>query len=94
MMADCQQEYIKVSGKVLNAETKRPIAGANVTVRDTNNRTFTDKNGKFVLSAKKGDIIAIIGKGAEKYNIDKDGYHDFDEKAIINSALKKRKAIF
>lgn len=47
-----------------------------------------------ILSAKKGDIIAIIGKGAEKYNIDKDGYHDFDEKAIINSALKKRKAIF
>lgn len=47
-----------------------------------------------ILSAKKGDIVAIIGKGAEKYNIDKDGYHDFDEKAIINSALKKRKVIF
>lgn len=46
-----------------------------------------------ILSADDGDIVAVIGKGAEKYNIDKDGYHAFDEKKIIYSALKKRKAL-
>ena len=43
-----------------------------------------------ILSAKDGDTVAIIGKGPEKYNIDKNGYHHFDEREIIMSALKKR----
>ncbi len=44
-----------------------------------------------IVSAKKGDTVAVIGKGREKYNIDKQGYHPFDEKAIIDAALKERK---
>lgn len=44
-----------------------------------------------ILSANKGDFVAIIGKGCEKYNIDSKGYHDFDEKAIVRAALEKRK---
>ena len=43
-----------------------------------------------IKNADVGDIVAVIGKGAEKYNIDKDGYHSFDEKAIIDSALRER----
>ena len=43
-----------------------------------------------ILDANDGDIIAIIGKGPEKYNIDKDGYHPFDEREIIQFALKNR----
>lgn len=38
---------------------------------------------------RKG-IVAIIGKGAELYNIDKDGYHPFDERTIIKEALIER----
>ena len=45
-----------------------------------------------ILGAEDGDIVAIIGKGPEKYNIDKMGYHPFDEKAIIESALQERGA--
>ena len=44
-----------------------------------------------VLSANCGDVIAVIGKGAEKYMIDKDGYHSFNEKEIIHKALALRK---
>lgn len=43
-----------------------------------------------ITQAEDGDIVAIIGKGAEKYNIDKTGYHPFDEKEIISKALAKR----
>ncbi|MBO7195774.1 MAG: UDP-N-acetylmuramoyl-L-alanyl-D-glutamate--2,6-diaminopimelate ligase [Clostridia bacterium] len=43
-----------------------------------------------ILGAEDGDIVAIIGKGPEEYNIDKDGYHRFVEKEIVNAALTKR----
>lgn len=36
------------------------------------------------------DIVAIIGKGHERYNIDFDGYHKFDEKEIVRNALSER----
>lgn len=43
-----------------------------------------------VSRAEKGAVVAIIGKGAEKYNIDENGYHAFDEKKIIHDAIKCR----
>jgi UDP-N-acetylmuramoyl-L-alanyl-D-glutamate--2,6-diaminopimelate ligase len=43
-----------------------------------------------ILGANNSDVVAIIGKGPEKYNIDKTGYHHFDEREIIKSALNKR----
>ncbi len=43
-----------------------------------------------ILSANDSDLVAIIGKGPEKYNIDKNGYHPFDERQIIRCALKER----
>lgn len=44
-----------------------------------------------ILTANPGDVVAIIGKGHERYNIDKNGYHDFDERSIIKEALSERK---
>lgn len=46
-----------------------------------------------ILGAENGDAVAIIGKGPEKYNIDYNGYRDFDEREIINTALAERRAI-
>ena len=43
-----------------------------------------------ILSANDGDIVAIIGKGCEKYNIDSNGYSDFCEKDIVTNALCER----
>ena len=44
-----------------------------------------------IKKASHRDIITIVGKGIEKYIIDKSGYHSFDEKQIISDALKKRR---
>lgn len=44
-----------------------------------------------IISANDEDVVALIGKGHEKYNIDKSGYHFFDEREIISNALNKRK---
>ena len=46
-----------------------------------------------ILCANDGDIVAVIGKGPETYNIDINGYSDFNEKEIVMSALEERKAI-
>ncbi len=42
--------------------------------------------------AKSNDLIAIIGKGHERYKIIKDEYIPFDERKIIIDAMKKRAA--
>ena len=44
-----------------------------------------------ILAAENGDIVAIIGKGDERYTIDADGYHYFDERKIIRDALSMRR---
>ena len=46
-----------------------------------------------IIKAGDDDVILIIGKGHEKYNIDKDGVHYFDEKEIINNAISKRNKV-
>ena len=45
-----------------------------------------------ILGADDKDVVAVIGKGCEKYVITAEGYRDFDERAIIESALSERKA--
>ena len=43
-----------------------------------------------ILTAQDGDIIALIGKGPERYNINAEGYQFFDEKEIVNEAMRDR----
>ena len=43
-----------------------------------------------VLEARSGDVVLIAGKGHEKYQIDKNGSHFFDEQAIVLDAIKSR----
>ena len=50
----------------------------------------SDAIKRAILDANDGDIVAIIGKGPEKYNIDKQGYHYYNEKDVIIDALKER----
>lgn len=43
-----------------------------------------------IMSAQDGDIVAIVGKGHEGYNIDASGYHAFDEGKIVRDAMAER----
>ena len=47
-----------------------------------------------VKSAKAGDIVAVIGKGHERYKIVGGEYLPFDERAIILDAIKERGIIY
>ena len=42
-----------------------------------------------LASARVGDFALLAGKGHEKYEIDSNGQHPFDEREIVASALKK-----
>ena len=43
-----------------------------------------------ILNSSPNDIILIIGKGHERYNIDSSGYHSFDERKIIKKAIEEK----
>ena len=42
-----------------------------------------------VTHAESGDVILLAGKGHERYEIDTNGKHPFDERQIVAEALKK-----
>lgn len=44
-----------------------------------------------IINAIKGDIILLVGKGHEEYEIDADGLHPFSEVQIAQQAVRKRK---
>jgi UDP-N-acetylmuramoyl-L-alanyl-D-glutamate--2,6-diaminopimelate ligase len=43
-----------------------------------------------VVNALPGDVILLAGKGHEKYEIDSNGRHPFDEKDIVIKSINKR----
>ncbi|MDR2916105.1 MAG: TonB family protein [Tannerella sp.] len=49
----------EVSGRILNEETKEPIAGVNIVVYNTNSGTITDAEGRFVLMVNEGDTLNL-----------------------------------
>ena len=44
-----------------------------------------------IQNALQGDLILLVGKGHEKYEITRDGVREFDEKKIVLSALEERR---
>ena len=41
--------------------------------------------------ARAGDVILLCGKGHETYEIDAEGKHPFDERAILLESIEKKK---
>ncbi len=46
-----------------------------------------------ISTAASSDIVAIVGKGHERYIIDNDGTHFFDERSIVLNVLCQRRRI-
>ena len=43
-----------------------------------------------IVNAKRNDIILLVGKGHETYEITKEGHRAFDEREIVKNAIKMR----
>jgi hypothetical protein len=65
---------LTIKGKVINAKTNEPIAGANVFINTTSYKTVANTEGKFVLlnlNIQKGELIVnALGYKHEVINID------------------------
>lgn len=60
MLVGAVQAQMTVSGKVTDAETRGPIAGATVTVKGTANAVATDEQGNFKLTLTGGQTVLVI----------------------------------
>ena len=40
-----------------------------------------------VRTARSGDVIVLLGKGHERYEIDRNGMHPFDERKLVLEAV-------
>lgn len=63
-----QAQTLEISGRVMDAITKKPIEGATVSVKNTTRGTVTDVNGLFKISAEKGKDLTISFVGFETFN--------------------------
>lgn len=43
-----------------------------------------------IHTAREGDTVLIVGKGHERYVCDREGYHPFDERAVVRAAVQER----
>ncbi|HEY8389206.1 MAG TPA: TonB-dependent receptor, partial [Parasegetibacter sp.] len=64
-----QQNQLRVSGTVVSAETREPLAGASVTVRGGSSAVVTDADGKFTISAEAGNVLVITYVGFQSREV-------------------------
>ena len=76
MSAGVYAQKMSVTGTVLD-KTGEPIIGGNVVIKGTTNGVITDVDGKFTLSADKGDILVFsyIGFTTQEVPVDKNEIH-------------------
>jgi UDP-N-acetylmuramoyl-L-alanyl-D-glutamate--2,6-diaminopimelate ligase len=82
-----------------NSRTEPFPAIADDIVRGIKSKTYTiiedrEKAIKYAFkSAKQGDVIAVIGKGHERYKIIGNDYIAFDERKIIRECMKEKESV-
>ena len=58
-------EKFKLSGQVMDYNSKKPVPGATVIIKGTSMGAMTDKEGRFTLSVKKGDVLVVSYVGLQ-----------------------------
>ena len=62
------QEEMKISGLVKDSQSK-PLAGVQVSVKDTSQSTYTDFDGKYSIEITKGEILVFALQGMKPQEI-------------------------
>ncbi len=63
------QSY-KIQGKVIDADSKSPLSGVSITIKNSNTGTITDANGNFSLNAPKDSkiLVSFVGYNGVEIN--------------------------
>ena len=59
------EEKFVLKGQVMDYSSKKPVIGASVVIKGTTMGTLSDKDGKFQLSVKEGDVLAVSYVGLQ-----------------------------
>ena len=62
-------EKFNISGQVWEYPAKKPVPGASIIIRGTTTGTLTDKDGKFTLPVKKGDVLVVSYIGLQTQSV-------------------------
>ena len=62
-------EKFNISGIVMEYPAKKPVPGASIIIRGTTMGTLTDKDGKFTLPVKKGDVLVVSYIGLQTQSV-------------------------
>ena len=62
-------EKFNISGIVMEYPAKKPVPGASIIIRGTTTGTLADKDGKFTLPVKKGDVLVVSYIGLQTQSV-------------------------
>ena len=62
-------EKFKVSGQVVEYPSHKPVPGASIIIRGTTMGTLADKDGRFELQVKEGDVLIISYVGLQTTSV-------------------------
>src|SRR5665213_235561 len=95
----------KITGKIINKTTGSPVAGASISVKNTNNATLSDVAGNFAINAKAGETIVIsfigfitqsitVNRSTENLQIQLiEEYNKLDEVVLIGYGSQQKKFV-
>ena len=63
------EEKFVLKGQVMDYSSKKPVPGASVLVRGTTTGTLVDKDGKFQLPVKDGDVLIVSYIGLQTQSL-------------------------
>ena len=63
------EEKFVLKGQVMDYSSKKPVPGASVVIKGTTTGALADKDGKFQLSVKKGDVLIVCYVGLQTQSL-------------------------
>lgn len=96
-------QTVKVSGTIINQRTAEPVAGATVSVKNTNRSTSADGAGKFTIDASVGEVLVIssvgyvpqeakVGTGSLNIQL-QEGENKLEEVVVIGYGVQRKKLV-
>lgn len=83
--APCLLMAQQIAGRVVSSTTQSPVAGVSVLIKGTSKGTATNDDGRFVLSAKSGDVLVFSGVDIKTTELAVSGERTYTVQVEVNA---------